>query len=109
MPVQTFTQAEHLVAKVMSADPLNAANDNDIEAGGYIGPIADAVLRGDLSDKAMASLGRELLQQYVRDTLPLVVAADEELEAAVRAAEAQWNQHLRATPTAVLPNRGVTA
>ena len=108
MPIQAFTPAEREVAKTVSADPLNAANDNDIEAGGYIGAIAAAVLRGDLSDKMMASLGRELLQMYQRDVIGLVIAADEDMEEAVRAAEAQWRQQLRALPTAVLPHRGVT-
>jgi hypothetical protein len=104
-----FTTAELLVARVVSADPLNTANDNDIEAGGYIGPIADAVLRGDLSDKAMASLGRELLQVYLRDVIGLVLASEREMDEAVERAEAQWRQRLHATPTAVLPSRGVTA
>lgn len=106
---QPFTCAERAVAQDISTNAIDIANDNDIEAGPYLEAIARVVLAGDLSDRMMASLGRELLQQYVRDTLPLVVAADGELEAAVREAEQQWLQHLRATPTAVLPNRGVTA
>lgn len=103
-----FTNAERLVARVVSAEPVDTANENDIEAGAYIGPIADAVLRGDLSDAAMASLGRELLQAYQRDVIGLVIAADEEMEEAVERAEAQWRQQMRALPAAVLPNRMVT-
>ncbi|SCU75559.1 conserved hypothetical protein [Cupriavidus necator] len=75
-----FTVAERQVAEDVSADPLNTANDNDIEAGGYIGPIADAVLRGDLSEKAMASLGRELLQVYQRDVIGLVLSTEREID-----------------------------
>ena len=109
MSIEAFTQAEREVARAVYADPLNAANDNDIEAGTYIGAVAAAVLRGDLSDAAMASLGRELLQAYQRDVIGLVVAADEEMEEAVERAEAQWRQQMRALPTAVLPHRGLTA
>ena len=103
-----FTQAERLVALDVSIKPVDTANDNDIEAGGYLGPIAYAVLRGDLSDAAMASLGRELLQVYQRDVIGLVIAADREMEEAVERAEAQWRQQMRALPAAVLPHRGVT-
>lgn len=103
-----FTQAERDVAAKIAADPLNVANENDVEAGAYIAAVARIVLMGDLSDKMMASLGRELLQVYQRDVIGLVIAADDEMEAAVLQAEAQWKQALRATPTAVLPNRMVT-
>lgn len=102
-----FTHAERLVARVVSAKPTDTANDNDVEAGGYMGPIADAVLRGDLSDEAMASLGRELLQVYQRDVIGLVLMADREMEEAVERAEAQWRQRMRSLPAAVLPHRGV--
>lgn len=109
MSTQPFTNAEYLVARVVSAKPIDTANESDIEAGGYLGPIADAVLRGDLSEKAMASLGRELLMQYTRDVLPLVVAADAELEAAVRDAEAAFRQVVRDTPNHLLSHAGVPA
>lgn len=103
-----FTNAERLVARVVSSKPMDTANENDVDAGGYLGPIADAVIRGDLSDAAMASLGRELLQVYQRDVIGLVLMADREMEEAVERAEAQWRQQLRALPAAVLPSRAVT-
>lgn len=103
-----FTNAERLVARVVSAKPMDTANENDVDAGGYLGPIADAVIRGDLSDAAMASLGRELLRVYQRDVIGLVLSADREMEEAVERAEAQWRKQMRARPTAVLPHRGVT-
>lgn len=104
-----ITSAEHTVAAVIAADPTNIANDNDIDAGGYIGPIADAVIRGDLSEKAMASLGRELLQVYQRDVIGLVLMADREMEEAVERAEAQWRQRRRDTPNHLLSTCGVSA
>lgn len=103
-----FTNAELLVARVVSADPTNVANDNDVDAGAYMAAVARIVLMGDLSDRMMASLGRELLQLYERDVIGLVLSADREMEEAVERAEAQWRQQLRALPAAVLPSRAVT-
>lgn len=80
MSANAFTAAERKVAEDVSADPLNVANDNDIEAGGYMRPIADAILRDDLSDAAMASLGRELLQVYQRDVIGLVLSTEREID-----------------------------
>lgn len=76
---RNFTDAERLVAMTVSAHPTDTANDNDIEAGGYMRPIADSVLRDDLSDAAMASLGRELLQVYLRDVIGLVLSTEREI------------------------------
>ena len=41
---RNFTDAERLVATAVSANPTDTANDNDVEAGGYMRPIADAIL-----------------------------------------------------------------
>lgn len=103
-----FTHAERLIAMVVSKDALNVANDNDIEAGAYMAPVADLVLRGSLDDAALASLGRQLLQQYLRDVASLVAAADAEMQEAIERAEDEWNQHLRNTPAHLLPSVGVT-
>ncbi|NOV25918.1 hypothetical protein E5S69_20665 [Cupriavidus necator] len=77
---RNFTDAERLVAMAIVAKPTDTANDNDIEAGGYMRPIADAILRDDLSDAAMASLGRELLQVYLRDVIGLVLSTEREID-----------------------------
>ncbi|SOY56817.1 hypothetical protein [Cupriavidus taiwanensis] len=74
-----FTPAERQVAEAVSADPTNVANDNDIEAGTYMAAVARIVLMGDLSDRMMASLGRELLQQYERDVKGLVLSAERQI------------------------------
>lgn len=86
---RNFTDAERLVAMAVSALPTDTANENDVDAGGYMGPIADAILLDNLSDAAMASLGRQLLQQYIADTKSLVRVAQEEIDEddAQRAAE----------------------
>lgn len=76
---RNFTDAERLVAMAVSANPTDTANDNDVDAGGYIGAIARVVLLDDLSDKMMASLGRELLQVYLRDVIGLVLITEREI------------------------------
>lgn len=96
-----FTAAERKVAEDVSADPLNTANDNDIEAGGYLGPIAAAVLRGDLSDTAMASLGRELLQVYQRDVIGLVLSAEREIDEEETERLARTQRAISELPSAV--------
>ncbi|WP_454751657.1 hypothetical protein [Cupriavidus necator] len=77
---RNFTDAERLVAMAVSANPTDTANENDVDAGGYMGPIADAILRDDLSDAAMSSLGRELLQVYQRDVIGLVLSTEREID-----------------------------
>ncbi|XYI31466.1 hypothetical protein MNJPNG_04805 [Cupriavidus oxalaticus] len=100
---RNFTNTEQLVARVVSIDAMNIANDNDVEAGCYMGPVADFVLRDDLSDAAFASLGRQLFQQYLRDVMPLVLAAEREMEEAVEQAEAEVRQFIARTPNHILP------
>jgi len=72
-----FSDAERLVAMAVSARPTDTANENDIEAGWYMAAVARVVMLDDLSDKMMASLGREILQQYIADTKSLVMAAQD--------------------------------
>jgi hypothetical protein len=93
MPLpQSFTAAERAVAQDVSRSAGDIANDNDVCAGPYLCAIANAVLRGDLSDRAMASLGRELLQRYQYDVIGLVFAADTEIDAAITELEGMLRQ-----------------
>lgn len=93
MPLpQTFNAAERAVAQDVSRNAGDIANDNDIDAGPYLCAIANAVLRGDLSDKAMASLGRELLQRYQYDVIGLVITQDAEIDAAITELEGMLRQ-----------------
>lgn len=101
-----FTEGERAVAAEVQKDALNFANDNDIEAGAYMAPVAALVLRGDLSDAALASMAREVLQQYLRDTKGHAEDADRELEQAVEDAEAEWQQRLDWTLEHLLPRNG---
>lgn len=96
---QAFTAAERAVAHDVSTSANDIASDNEIDAAAYLRIIAAAVLRGDLSDKAMASLGRELLQQYQRDVIGLVLAADTELDTMIAELEGLFRQR-----RALLPN-----
>lgn len=103
---QNFTGAERLIAMVVSKDGLNFANDNDIEAGSYLSAAADFVLRNDLSDASLASLGRAVLQQYLRDVAPLVAETDREMTEAVERCEADYRAFVARTPNHLLPRNG---
>ena len=105
MPTQPFTNAERSVARDVSTNATDVANDNDLDAGSYLRPIANAVLRGDLSDRAMASLGRELLQVYQRDVIGLVISADTELDTMITELEGLIRQR-RALMSNVLAFNG---
>jgi len=98
---RNFTDAERLVATAVSANPTDTANDNDVEAGGYMRPIADAILRDDLSDAAMASLGRELLQVYLRDVIGLVLCTEREIDEEETERAARTQRALADLPAAV--------
>ena len=99
MPIQSFTCAERSVARDVSTNATDVANDNDLDASSYLRPIANAILRGDLSDRAMASLGRELLQVYQRDVIGLVISAGTELDTMITELEGMLRQR-----RALLPN-----
>lgn len=98
---RNFSDAERLVAMTVSARPTDTANENDFEAGGYMGPIADAVLRDNLSDAAMASLGRQLLQQYIADVKSLVRMAQDEIDEDDAARAGQHRRVLGELPAAL--------
>lgn len=99
MTPQSFSVAERAVAQDVSTNATDIANDNDVDAGTYLRAIANAILRGDLSDRAMASLGRELLQAYQHDVIGLVIAVDVEFDAAITELEGRLRQR-----RALLPN-----
>ncbi|QWE95635.1 hypothetical protein [Cupriavidus sp. EM10] len=103
---QNFTGAERLIAMVVSKDGLNFANDNDIEAGAYLSAVADFVLRNKLDDAALASLGRQVFQQYLADVAHLVAETDREMSDAIERCEAEFRAHVGRTPNHLLPRNG---
>lgn len=104
-----FTAAQTEVAEQIQRDPLNFANDNDIEAGAYMAPVAGLVLRGDLSDAALLSMAREILQQYERDTGHHVALIDEAAAADEHEALALRAMHIRSLPDSLLSRNGAIA
>ncbi|USE79016.1 hypothetical protein NDR89_20480 [Cupriavidus gilardii] len=104
-----FTAAQTEVAEQIQRDPLNFANDNDIEAGAYMAPVAGLVLRGDLSDAALLSMAREILQQYERDTRHHVALIDEAAAADEQEALALRAMHIRSLPDSLLSRNGAIA
>lgn len=104
-----FTEGERAVAAEVQKDALNFANDNDIEAGAYMAPVAALVLRGDLSDAALLSMAREVLQQYERDTRHHVALIDEAAAADEQEALALCAMHIRSLPDSLLSRNGAIA
>lgn len=107
--LHAFSQTERLVARCLANDPVNFCNGFDWNACDYMVAVAAMVARGDLSDAAMLSMAREVLQQYLRDTKGATVTAEQELEAAVRSAEASFRQMQRSLPAQARLHRGVAA
>lgn len=106
MPLPHFTQPERLIARCLANDPVNFCNGFDWNACDYMAPVASMVARGALDEAALASLGREILQQYLRDTKDATVTAAQELEAAVCDAERSFRQMRRDMPNALLSRHG---
>ncbi|WP_456281626.1 hypothetical protein M1D55_19480 [Cupriavidus sp. JZ107] len=104
-----FTTAQTEVAEQIQRDPLNFANDNDLEAGAYMAPVAALVLRGDLSDVALLSMAREILQQYERDTRHHVALIDEAAAADEQEALGLRVLHIRSLPDSLLSRNGAIA
>lgn len=105
-----FTCAERAIARDVSTNATDIANDNDIDAGPYLEAVARIVLMGDLSDRMMASLGREILQRYERDVLALVIAEDAKMDAMITELEGLIRQRRAMTPNHLLFNgTGVAA
>ena len=63
--VNAVTPTEQLVCQALVADGMYCADQGIDDTHAYMAPIANALLRNDLSDSAMASLGRELVQQFL--------------------------------------------
>lgn len=62
-----MTAAERTVCEALVADGMYCIDRGIDDTRVYMAPIASALLRGDRGDAAMASLGRELVQQFLRD------------------------------------------
>lgn len=103
---QPFTCAERAVARDISTNATDIANDNDIEAGAYLSAVADFVLRNKLDDAALASLGRQVFQQYLSDVAHLVAETDREMAEAVERCEAEFRALVARTPNHLLPRNG---
>jgi len=65
--VNASTPMERLVCQALIADDMVDADRDLDDTHIYMAPIAATLLRNDLGDKAMASLGRELLCQFLHD------------------------------------------
>lgn len=104
MNTAAFNTAERFIAQQLAADPVQFCMDQvDQTVDVYMGPIANAVLRGDLSDAAMASLGRELLQQYLADVRNAVCEEQEAIEEACAQVEAETAAYARRLSPALRP------
>lgn len=88
--VNAVTPTERLVYEALVADGMYCADQGLDDTHVYMAPIASALLRNDLSDSAMASLGRELVQQFLRDiknAIAKVERADKDAADALEAEE----------------------
>lgn len=88
--INAVTPTERLVCEALVADGMYCADQGIDDTHGYMAPIANALLRGDLGDSAMASLGRELVQQFLRDiknAIAKVERADKDAADALEAEE----------------------
>ncbi|MBN6210637.1 hypothetical protein JYK21_29600 [Ralstonia pickettii] len=74
--VNAVTPTERLVCEALVVDGMYCADQGLDDTHVYMAPIASALLRNDLSDSAMASLGRELVQQFLRDIKNAVAEQD---------------------------------
>ncbi|SUD94255.1 Uncharacterised protein [Ralstonia mannitolilytica] len=93
--VNAITPTERLVCQALVADGMYCADQGLDDTHAYMAPIANALLRGDLGDSAMASLGRELVQQFLRDIKNAVIAEDERDATLLAEAEADVHQSYR--------------
>ena len=84
--VNAVTQTERLVCEALVANGMYCADQGLDDTHVYMAPIANALLRNDLGDAAMASLGRELVQQFLRD-IRNAVAEEEKAADALLAEE----------------------
>lgn len=87
--VNAVTPTERLVCEALVADSMYCADQGLDDTHVYMAPIASALLRNDLSDSAMASLGRELVQQFLRDIKNAVAEQDAAADALIAEDEAR--------------------
>ncbi|WP_433867032.1 hypothetical protein [Ralstonia wenshanensis] len=87
--VNAVTPTERLVCEALVADGMYCADQGLDDTHVYMAPIASALLRNDLSDSAMASLGRELVQQFLRDIKNAVADQDAAADALTAGDEAR--------------------
>ena len=87
--VNAVTPTEQLVCQALVADDAYCADQGIDDTHAYMAPIASALLRNDLGDAAMASLGRELVQQFLRDIRNAVAEEEKAADALVAEDEAR--------------------
>ncbi|CAJ0779001.1 hypothetical protein LMG7141_00827 [Ralstonia condita] len=87
--INAVTPTERLVCEALVADGMYCADQGIDDTHGYMAPIANALLRGDLDDKAMASLGRELVQQFLRDIRNAVAEEEKAADALIAEEESR--------------------
>lgn len=87
--VNAVTPTERLVCEALVADGMYCADQGLDDTHVYMAPIASALLRNDLNDSAMASLGRELVQQFLRDIRNAVAEQDAAADALIAEDEAR--------------------
>ncbi|CBJ38297.1 conserved protein of unknown function [Ralstonia solanacearum CMR15] len=85
--VNAITPFEKMVCDVIVDDPHYCSNEGH-DPHSYMEPVARAMLRGDLNDAAMASLGRELVQQFLRDIRSAVAEEEAHADALIAEEEA---------------------
>lgn len=87
--VNAITPTERLVCQALVADGMYCADQGLDDTHVYMAPIASALLRNDLSDSAMASLGRELVQQFLRDIRNAVAEEEKAADALIAEEESR--------------------
>ena len=87
--VNAVTPTERLVCEALVADGMYCADQGIDDTHVYMAPIANALLRGDLDDSAMASLGRELVQQFLCDIRNAVAEEDKAADALIAEEESR--------------------
>ncbi|MGM3277880.1 hypothetical protein [Ralstonia sp. 24A2] len=85
--VNASTPMERLVCQALIADDMFCADRGLDDTHIYMAPIAATLLRNDLGDSTMASLGRELLRQFLRDIQQAVAEEATLADAAIDTAD----------------------
>lgn len=94
--INASTPMERMVCQALIADDMVCTDRGLDDTHIYMAPIAATLLRNDLGDLAMASLGRELLQQFLRDIKQAVAEEAALADAAINIAnigERAWRHN----------------